>query len=113
MIKVNGKTVTMTKGDTCVLSIGLVDTDGKAYEPQSGDKIRFALKKNYDDYKPKIIKDIPIDTMQLVIDPGDTKELDAGTTKGKYIYDIELTKADGTVDTVIPRGEFIILEEVL
>lgn len=37
MITVKGTQVTMTKGDTCILSIGIVDTEGNTYEPQRGD----------------------------------------------------------------------------
>lgn len=102
----------MTKGDTCILSVGIVDTDGNTYEPQEGDTIRFALKKSYNDARPLILKDIPIDTMELRLEPSDTKSLDAGSVKGKYVYDIELTKEDGTVDTFIARAEWLILEEV-
>ena len=112
MINVNGKTVTMTRGDTCVLSVGIVDTDGKPYIPVEGDTVKFTLKRNYSDATPLIQKNIPIDTMELVIEPDDTKRLGQGQTKGKYVYDIELTKADGTIDTFIPRGEWLILEEV-
>lgn len=112
MVQINGKKVTMTKGDTVILSVGIVDTDGNTYTPQEGDRVRFAMKKRYSDVTPLILKEIPIDTMELRIDPADTKSLEAGDSRGRYCYDIELTKADGTVDTFIPRGEWLILEEV-
>lgn len=111
MATVNGKKVTMTKGDTAILSIDILD-GAATYTPQEGDTIRFALKKDYSDGEPLILKNIPISTMELRIDPEDTKPLDAGQKLGHYVYDIEITKADGTVNTVIPRGQWIILEEV-
>ena len=111
MVTVNGKTVTMTKGDTVVLTVKIQDGDGE-YTPQQGDKVRFAMKKRYTDATPLILKEIPLDTMELRIDPEDTKNLDAGESRGKYYFDVELTKADGTVDTFIPRGEWLVLEEV-
>lgn len=52
--------------------------------------------------------DIPIDTMKLAIKPEDTKNL----AFGKYVYDIELTKANGEVDTFITKAVFKITEEV-
>lgn len=112
MTTIKGTSVTMTKGDTVILAIGIVDTDGTPYVPRDGDSVRFALKKSYDSSTPLILKQIPLDTMELRIEPEETKKLDSGPARGKYVYDIELTKADGTVDTFIPRAEWLILEEV-
>lgn len=55
-----------------------------------------------------MVKDIPIDTMKLILEPGDTKALDFG----KYVYDIQLTKVTGEVDTFITKGSMKITEEV-
>lgn len=104
--------ITMVRGDTLILDIKFYDRNRVPYEPKDGDKIRFALKKRYDDFEPIFVRDIPIDTMQLWIYPEDTVGLPSGEYKGRYKYDIELTTADGFVDTVIPRADFIILEEV-
>jgi len=45
---------------------------------------------------------------EIVIAPEDTTALAFGT----YCYDVQITLADGTVDTVIPKNEFVVLEEV-
>lgn len=113
MAEIKGNTVIMTRGDTEIIRISIKKPDGTEYEPMQGDRIRFALKRNYDDEDTLILKDIPIATMELKIDPIDTKNLEAGQMKGRYKYDIELTQANGDVSTVIPRADFIILEEVL
>lgn len=55
-----------------------------------------------------ILKQIPIDSMTLRIDPEDTKNLNFGT----YVYDVELTTKDGIVDTFITPSSFKITEEV-
>ena len=55
-----------------------------------------------------MVKDIPIDTLTLTLLPEDTKDL----SFGKYVYDIQLTKADGTVDTFITKATIKITEEV-
>ncbi|MCD8124274.1 MAG: hypothetical protein LUE23_04445 [Lachnospiraceae bacterium] len=66
------------------------------------------MKKTYDDIKPILVIDIPTDTMELVIDPEDTKDL----AFGRYVYDIQLTKSTGEVDTFIPKGTLKLTEEV-
>lgn len=113
MVEVNGTTITITKGDTGFITVGIRNADGSAYIPQQGDVVRFAMKKNYSDSETLIEKNIPLDTMMLRLDPEDTKDLEAGPSRGKYKYDIELTRADGQIDTFIPRADFIVLEEVL
>lgn len=107
--------IKMTRGDTVSLDVVLYEGD-VPYEPEVGDSIRFALKQDllnvpgteYEDVVPLIIKTIPTDTMKLNILPADTKDLGFG----EYVYDVELTKADGTVDTFIPATKFCILPEV-
>ncbi len=105
---VSGTTITLTRGDTFKATISIVDKDGNPYEPVEGDKIRFAMNSNYNGQRPLLVKDIPIDTMMLILYPEDTKCLDYG----KYVYDIELTKASGEVDTFITKATIKITEEV-
>ena len=112
MVDVKGTTITITRGDSAIIGVQIYNSDGTEYVPVEGDSIRFAVKKNYSDVEPLILKDIPISSMEFVLMPEDTKELDSGPIRGKYKYDIELTRADGMVDTFIPRADFIVLEEV-
>ena len=107
-----GKTIIMIKGDSACFSVDPHYQDGTAYEPQEGDVIRFAMKKHYTDETPLLLLNIPTDTMLLEIDPQDTENLEAGKINGRYKYDIELTRANGWVDTFISRANFILLEEV-
>ena len=81
--------------------------DDEPYTPVNGDRVRFALKQNYSSSKVLIHKSIPIDTLVLHLVPSDTKKL----AFGNYVYDIEITFANGDVDTFI-RGEFNLEEEV-
>lgn len=66
------------------------------------------LHDDYNDETPLLIKEIPIDTMILTLNPEDTKHLPFG----KYVYDIELTKATGEVDTFITKAILKLTEEV-
>lgn len=107
---VNDRTnrISLTRGDTFKAKVSITDSEGAAYTPNEGDKIRFAMKKDYDDEEPLLLINIPIDSMILVITPEDTKTLEFG----KYVYDVELTKANGDVDTFITKARIDLTEEV-
>lgn len=110
MLKVVGTSITLTRGDTARLSLSLTYKDtGEWYIPAEGDTIRFAMKKDYDDSSGPILTiQIDPETLELHIRPEDTKQLAYGT----YKYDIQLTTADGDVDTFIDRAELTLTEEV-
>lgn len=86
---VSGTMITLTRGDTFSALITITDLNDNQYIPMNGDRIRFAMKNDYNDETPLLIKEIPIDTMILTLNPEDTKHLPFG----KYVYDIELTTA--------------------
>lgn len=110
MQKVKNTTIYLTRGDTLKVQISLSDPDGNPYEPQEGDRIRFAVKKDYNDPEKMLLinKEVPLDTMILTLDPEDTKEMEFGD----YVYDLELTNSAGEVDTFIDRAMFTLTEEV-
>lgn len=105
---VSGTTITLTRGDTFKAQISIMDSNGEPYVPEEGDSVRFAMKSSYADSEPLLVKDIPIDTLKLILEPEDTKELKFGN----YVYDIQLTKATGEVDTFITTAKIKITEEV-
>lgn len=105
---ISGTTITLTRGDTFKARISITDQDGNEYVPVNGDSIRFAMKTDYGDKSPLLIKQVPIDTLFLLIEPEDTKKL----AFGKYVYDIELTRATGEVDTFITKATLKLTEEV-
>ena len=110
MVSINGSTITMTRGDTLDALVEIFQPDGSPYPVQPGDVIRFALKQNYSDREPLLLKEIPHDSMNLRLESSETKRLIAGGVP--FVYDIEITMADGTVDTFIERAKFIVTEEV-
>lgn len=109
------KSITLTRGDTLRVKVN-IEKDGVEYLPVEGDSVRFALKHptktsdggEYSDKDPLILKTIPTDTMILTLEPSDTKPLHFGD----YVYDLEITFADGTVDTFITSAPFKLTEEV-
>lgn len=105
---ISGNRITLTRGDTFIAHIDIFDPDGNPYIPTVGSSVRFAMKKSYDDKVPLLFINIPIDTMMLLIRPDDTRLLPFG----KYVYDIQLTKSNGEVDTFIERAMLKLTEEV-
>lgn len=108
MKKVQNNKITMTRGDTCKIQLFLSNDDGEPYTPNENDVIRFAAKTSYSDDEPLIYIIVPNDTLLLEIRPEDTKELPFGT----YVYDMQITFADGSVDTFISKGTLKLEEEV-
>ena len=106
--RVRNNTIYLTRGDTFKATITINYPDGSVYTPKEGDSIRFAMKADVEDTECLILRDIPIDTMLLVINPQDTKELEFGS----YVYDIQHTKANGDVDTFITASKLKLTAEV-
>ena len=110
MVSVVNNTITMVRGDTVEIPVTIRTRDGEKFIPSEGDVIRFALKDKYDDNTPVLIRKVlPNDTLILRLESCETKEIMA--RKKPYVYDVELTTANGYVDTVV-RGFVNILEEV-
>jgi len=109
MVRVSGNNIYLTKGDSLNVVIKLTYADGTEYEPVENDYLRFAVKEDFEDEEPIILKEIPVDTMLLSLEPVDTEFLEQPCS---LWYDIEMTFADGTVCTVIPKSRLYICEEV-
>lgn len=108
MFSIENNNIILTRGDTLLLQIKMIK-EGQPYTPIEGDSLRFAMKSKYSDTEPVLVKEIPIDTLILELEPEDTKDL---PMKSRYVYDIQFTDADGRVDTFI-KGTLTIGEEVL
>lgn len=114
--KIEGKKIYLTRGDSFKTTVLLKRRNGDEFVPQDGDVIVFALKsarmttgnQEFMDKSPLVLKTIPNDTMLLEIDPQDTKSLKFGD----YKYDIEVTFANGDVDTPFNDEDFVITPEV-
>lgn len=99
--------ITLTRGDSASIEVLLENPDGSAYTLQSGDVLLFTVKHNCITENIIIQKDISTNAIINII-PGDTNDL----LYGIYFYDVQLTKANGAVHTVIPPRDFIIAKEV-
>ena len=108
MYTINGKTITLTRGDTLQAAVSIKTAAGQTYTPQEGDVIRFAMAQNYYASRPILTKTVPNDTLMLTLEPNDTKTLPFGN----YVWDMQITYANGAVDTFIDRGTLTLTEEV-
>ena len=105
--------ISLVRGDSAIFDVPLVSVDEHGnespYTPQEGEILRFALSTKYGSKREEvlILKEIPIGTLFLKIEPEDTKPL----AFGKYKYDIEFTDIAGNVTTVL-EAIFTVAKEV-
>lgn len=120
MLKIDGnQNITLTRGDTLTLTVTLLhevdpvppatEPTIEPYVPEQDDVIRFAVSKGYKTapgYELQFAKEIPHDTLTITCSSEETS-LEYRT----YNYDVEITHADGCVDTFI-SGKLTITGEV-
>lgn len=97
-----------TKGDTIIMPFVVTNNDGSIYQVQSEDVINFGMKKNYEDAECIVEKTIDNDTLKLVLEHEDTKNLEIGS----YYYDIQITEAEGNIVHTFINGIINITNEV-
>ncbi|MBQ3429206.1 MAG: hypothetical protein IJH28_05470 [Mogibacterium sp.] len=119
MLNIDGnQNITLTRGDTLTLTVSLLhevdpippatEPTVEPYVPQEGDVIRFAVSKGYKGepgYELKFSKVIPHDTLTFTASSTET-----ALDYRDYNYDVEITFADGAVDTFI-SGKLTIVGE--
>ena len=102
-------TIHLTRGDTARFSIGrIVNTvTNTNYTPTPEDTVTMTIKKTVLDAAPCVQLIVPGGEV-IHIKPEDTKAM----AFGKYVYDVQLTMADGDVYTIIPPTTFDLQKEV-
>ena len=100
------KNIVLTRGDSAELVVSLTDNLGVPYEMASDDKLTFSMAKEVEG--EIVLQKQAVGTNRFVFEPIDTSNLPFG----KYIYDIELTTANGDVYTVIAPNNFVVGQEV-
>nr|DAL27915.1 MAG TPA_asm: hypothetical protein [Caudoviricetes sp.] len=106
MFKVDNNNISIIRGDSGAFTISIADTNGSPVALTDGDVLTFTLRRT--PRSPTIVLQKVIVNGELDIKPADTE----GLAFGAYIYDVQLKRADGYTDTIIPPHEFCILEEV-
>lgn len=101
--------ITMTRGDTRTFELPLLDDNGAAYD-FTGAAIAFKTALFTATVGDGIAVDDSSGDVTLTVSPTDTE--DAPDVRMAYPYDVQVTLADGTVNTP-QRGLFIVLPDVL
>lgn len=105
MFKISYGRMFITRGDTASFNIQVKQPDKHTvYELCEGDVLTFTVKKNDTDVEAVIQK--TGSTIQLV--PSDTNKL----AYGRYWYDVQLTFADGSVNTIIVPHPLYVCSEI-
>ena len=110
-MKIQGTNISMTRGDSEAIKVTIKDTLGNVIPLVTGDTIHFTVReyiRSTTKIIEKIITEFDDGKAFISIDPEDTKNL----SYTSYVYDIQLTKADGTVKTIITPANFTITGEV-
>lgn len=105
MFTIRNNVITIIRGDTGKFTINILDIHKSAYSLEPGDSILFTVKKDTSDTAEILIQK---SGTEIVLEPSDTKEIPYGV----YKYDVEVTLANGDVNTIIPASDFIIMGEV-
>ena len=98
--------IKLTRGDTAYLTVSVNIKDGEPYTVKADDVLTMTVKQDYND-EPLIEKKIT-GTTTFHIKPEDTKSLEFGT----YVYDVQVTMANGDNFTIIADKKFKITNEV-
>ena len=106
MFSVQDNNIAMIRGDSGIFKIDVTDVAGNAVALDDNDALTFTLRRAT--RSPTIVLQKTITGGMLTIHPEDTEKMGFGT----YVYDVELKRINGFVDTIIPPHKFQLLEEV-
>ena len=110
-MEIQGYNISIIRGDTEAIKVSCKDAQGVDVPLEDGDTLYFTVKASVDTEKKeiqKVITEFPDGIAYIDISPADTKIMGFGS----YYYDIQLTREDGTVKTIIPPSKFTVKKEV-
>lgn len=110
-MQIQGTNISMIRGDTESITVSINDTEGNKIPLVDGDTIYLTVKQSItteEKVLQKVIQEFEDGEAIIEITPDNTKTLQFKN----YIYDIQLSRADGTVSTIIPPSSFTIRGEV-
>lgn len=110
-MRVLGKTLAMTRGDSEAIKITLKNSVGVAVPLVDGDTVYFTVKTSTGETEKvmqKVVTSFVDGEAIITIAPADTKSL----TVRSYVYDVQVTTSLGNVKTIITPSTFLIESEV-
>jgi hypothetical protein len=122
MLYIDGDVISITKGDDAVLEITINRSDGTVYELEPTDTLTLTVREKPCEACPVLLTSTSAPGSNRIILTGDGTGV---ICPGRYSYDVQLNRAEGTRFTVIPDdiepelrgrgrnwGNFIIMGEV-
>lgn len=96
--------ISMTRGDSESITVRCSESFNE------GDTVTFTMREAVDEpiVLQKVITDFPDGEAVIPFYPEDTEGLEFGD----YVYDIQMTRADGTVTTLLVPAKFTLKDEV-
>ena len=115
MHEISGTTIVLKQGDTCRIKLNLVrrtERESSLFIPEEGSSIRLVAKRRLGDKPIDLESMVDLDTMTLEITSEQTKDLPLKGREMFLRYDLELTKPNGDIATLVSNAELIIVPEV-
>ena len=104
--------IRLVRGDSGALTVSCETLEGERRPFEAGERVVFTVKERYTDPAPKLVKEVTQFTEEgeavLRFQSADTR----GLACTAYCYDVRLHGADGSVDTIVPKNEFLVGEAV-
>ena len=102
---ISGTTITMIRGDDESITINI--------DPhlEVGDSIILTIRQSPEDiiqFQKSVTAEDEATSLSLAINHSDTEQMEFG----RYVYDVQLTRANGRIATLIPKSRFVLKEEV-
>lgn len=109
-----GYNISMIRGDTEIIKVVIKDSKGNNVPLVVGDIIYFTVKTSTETevkILQKTVTSFHNGVALISITPSDTKNININPYT-HYIYDIQLTRSNGDVKTIIPPSAFILEGDV-
>ena len=110
-MKLQNYHISIVRGDSGTLTVRCKGPGGEARPFSTGECVRLAVKADARQREPLLQKaetDFPEGAAVFSFAPEDTRALPFGN----YRYDVRLTDREGTVFTIVPAGDFTVLEAI-
>lgn len=99
MLYIDGDVISITKGDDAALEITINKSDGTAFELEPTDTLTLTVREKPCANYPVLLTSTSAPGSNRIILTGDAT---AQVCPGRYSYDVQLNRADGSRFTVLP-----------
>lgn len=101
MATLSGNTILVKQKEECTVPVVITDSSGKIYKPAATDTLVLTVKESSSRPNAIIQKQVVDGKIHFTA-------LDTNISAGFYVYDIQLTTADGFTDTLVTPTSFVV-----